>query len=278
MITLPSPKTMPDPVRLVFRPILFLALGLHALLLFTPVPSQERPPEPADKKDPLKISQLPTAKPASAKPATTVKSAPPPARPAAPARPAPLSTSPAPPPLTSPVTGASAPSSLANIQSGAFPPTNGSTNAEETTIAARGADVDPERVLYELLADLPVPDKLDPAFTNVATAELLGNPDLFYQPPSDPDLAPEPLPGLESSPLFAPGEEPDYLYSTLFDQPLKQAFEEVSKVGEYGGGPLYKLTRGTYIRYLSLVPSKERFGAIVSIWKTDPRSRKSGSE
>lgn len=277
MISLPSLKTMPDPARIIFRPVLFLALGLHALLLFTPVPSQEKPPEPDDKKNPLKISQLPTAKPPAPKPATAVKPVPVQTRPT-PARtsrpPIPVA---APPPLTSPVTAASAPSSLPNFQSGALPPDGSSNDGDRTTIAARGSEVDPARVLYELLADLPVPDKLDPAFTNVASSDLLGNPDLFYKPSTESDLAPDPLPGLDSSPLFAPGEEPEFLFSTFFDQPLKEVFEEVNKVGEYGGGPLYKLTRGTYTVYLSLVPSKERFGAIVSIWKTDPRSNKAGS-
>lgn len=43
--------------------MLFAALGLHALLLFTPFPSEQKPKNPDDKKDPVKITQIPMAKP-----------------------------------------------------------------------------------------------------------------------------------------------------------------------------------------------------------------------
>lgn len=51
--------------RSIVRPMLFAALGLHAVLLFTPFPKEkEKPPE--NKEAPVKITQLPTTK-ASAK-------------------------------------------------------------------------------------------------------------------------------------------------------------------------------------------------------------------
>ncbi len=66
---------MPAPLRMLLRPMLFLALGLHALLLFVPIPSEQKPKEADDKKDPLKITQLPTAKPASPKSLKPIASA-----------------------------------------------------------------------------------------------------------------------------------------------------------------------------------------------------------
>jgi hypothetical protein len=42
--------------------MLFAAIGLHALLLFTPIPSEEKPKKADDKENPVKITQLPTAK------------------------------------------------------------------------------------------------------------------------------------------------------------------------------------------------------------------------
>ena len=45
--------------------MLFAAIGLHALLLFTPIPSEQKPKKPDDKENPVKITQLPTAKPAA---------------------------------------------------------------------------------------------------------------------------------------------------------------------------------------------------------------------
>ncbi|MER3434943.1 MAG: hypothetical protein C4288_16360 [Leptolyngbya sp. ERB_1_1] len=63
--SLPTFPQIPAAARPLVRPMLFAALGLHALLLFTPFPKQkEKPPE--NKEAPVKITQLPTAK-ASAK-------------------------------------------------------------------------------------------------------------------------------------------------------------------------------------------------------------------
>lgn len=55
-------KNLPAPVQSLIRPMLFAAIGLHALLLFTPMPSEEKPKKPDDKENPVKITQLPTAK------------------------------------------------------------------------------------------------------------------------------------------------------------------------------------------------------------------------
>ncbi|MBW4694799.1 MAG: hypothetical protein KME27_23875 [Lyngbya sp. HA4199-MV5] len=65
MTTIPALKQLPAPVRLLIRPMLIAAIGLHALLLFTPLPSAEKPKKTDDKEDPVKITQLPTAKPAA---------------------------------------------------------------------------------------------------------------------------------------------------------------------------------------------------------------------
>jgi hypothetical protein len=45
--------------------MLVAAIGLHVLFLFTPLPSEEKPKKPDDKENPVKITQLPTAKPAA---------------------------------------------------------------------------------------------------------------------------------------------------------------------------------------------------------------------
>lgn len=58
-------KNLPAPVRSLIRPMLFAAIGLHALLLFTPIPSEQKPKKPDDKENPVKITQLPTAKTAA---------------------------------------------------------------------------------------------------------------------------------------------------------------------------------------------------------------------
>ncbi len=65
MTNLPALKQLPAPVRSLIRPMFFAAIGLHALLLFTPLPSEQKPKKADDKENPVKITQLPTAKPAS---------------------------------------------------------------------------------------------------------------------------------------------------------------------------------------------------------------------
>jgi hypothetical protein len=57
--SLPRPSL--PPVQILFRPMLFAALGLHALLLFIPFPQEQKKP-PEEKEAPVKITQLPTTK------------------------------------------------------------------------------------------------------------------------------------------------------------------------------------------------------------------------
>lgn len=259
-----------NPVRVLIRPILFAALGLHALLLFTPIPSQPKLQEPDDKKDPVKINQLPTAKPPAAKPSAKVQKA----------KTTSVSTStklanPSTPAASSAASSAAVSSdSLPKIASQPLPP---STDDSANSGANSGNSTKPEPnvALYEILAQLPAPDNLDPAFTNVIRPEALEKPQLFFKPNPDPDLLPEPLAGLASSPIFAPGEEPEILFQTFFDgeQRIREVFEEVTQVGDYGGGPLYRLKQGSYIAYLSLIPTRQAgiLGAIVSVWNQDPR-------
>ena len=263
---------MPAPLRMLIRPILFLALGLHALFLFIPLPSEEKPKEPDDKKNPITITQIPTNQP----PAVTVRpGAKPAAKPAvsvAP-RPAPL------PPGSSPVAPfvPSPPvSPVSPLQTGSLPSLQRPTESPQDTTPSPPtslAAVDPAQALYELLAEIPVPNKLDPTFTNVAQLEHFAKPELFFKLSDDPDLLPEGLPGLDSSPKIAVGEEPDFFYQTFFEQPLQSIFEQVTKVGDYAGGPLYRLKRGDYTVYLSLVPAQGVVATIVSVWSSDPTAR-----
>lgn len=87
--------------------MLFAALGLHALLLFTPFPTEPPPRTPDDKKDPVKITQIPTSKspkPKTVTPKINVKQTLPKiSRPATnPPPPLPKPATPAPPPEAPP--------------------------------------------------------------------------------------------------------------------------------------------------------------------------------
>ncbi len=52
-----------EQLRGAFRPIFFVALGLHAYALFAPLTSPPQPKPPQDKKAPVRITQLPNSKP-----------------------------------------------------------------------------------------------------------------------------------------------------------------------------------------------------------------------
>jgi hypothetical protein len=61
ILRIPTLPAIPGPARAIIRPMLFAALGLHALLLFVPFPQEKQKP-PENKEAPVKITQLPTTK------------------------------------------------------------------------------------------------------------------------------------------------------------------------------------------------------------------------
>jgi hypothetical protein len=61
-LSMPTLPAVPPAARSLVRPMLFAALGLHALLLFTPFPKERKEKPPENKEAPVKISQLPTTK------------------------------------------------------------------------------------------------------------------------------------------------------------------------------------------------------------------------
>jgi len=145
---------------------------------------------------------------------------------------------------------------------------------------------DPEQALYKLLAELPAatndpgPDGSNPS--NVAPLDELPQPELFFKPidsqaTEQRGTIPDSLPGLTGSPLLTlfPLEENlnlNSFYQKSLEPKLKTIFSSIAMVGDYGDGSLYKLTRGGYTTYLSLMPPKQAVGAIISVWSKDPRS------
>ena len=61
-------NNLPTPVKSFVRPMLFASVGLHALLIFVPLPGEKEPPKPAPEKT-VKVTQLPPA----SKPNSTAK-------------------------------------------------------------------------------------------------------------------------------------------------------------------------------------------------------------
>ncbi len=94
-------KNLPAPVRVLIRPMLFLSLGLHALLLLLPLPGErelEPEPEPELLPEEQTIKVVPAPNLAAGKPLTPKPTSPSPvAKPTRPA--APPRSSPTPPPI-----------------------------------------------------------------------------------------------------------------------------------------------------------------------------------
>jgi len=283
-----SPKTLPNPVQMLIRPILFVAVAAHALLLFVPLPSEEKPKEPDDKKNPVKITQLPTAKPPEpkAKPKTTAtptKTVAVSAKSGSPTTSSSTATVPSLPSLPEATTATS------TVQSQPLPPSDKRSNPPQrlpSALPPKLTTEDPEQALYKLLAELPAATN-DPGVegsnpSNVAPLDELPQMELFFKPIDSQavDLKgaiPEGLPGLTGSPLLTlfPLEENlnlNSFYAKSLEPKLKAIFSSITLLGDYGDGSVYKLTRGTYTAYLSLMPPKQAVGAIISVWSKDPRS------
>jgi hypothetical protein len=359
---------IPEPLRNLARPILFGSLGLHALLLFAPLPGGEVAKKPEKKEAPVKITQIPTGKFDKAK-TTTPKILPKIAPPALPkvavqsSRPqltVPTSATPAPASTTSPtpnpsevpvqktptqVTPASpsertTPEKTTTDPFAEFPKFQPSTpncfgkggpncliaqndllsvsswyltNAKAQKFElTKTNDSDAGKSIFEatkdgktyylsLLSDggstviLLAPEKLldlsklkDGPVISVPSeyTELLGallpidtdkggnqaHPNQFPEPSAFfSDLTNETARSeVADTPKFGPGD-PASFFATLDASGLKGIFQEVSPVGVYGGGNLYKLKKDSTIIFMSLVPKKGGDGTIVVTWTKDPR-------
>lgn len=299
MIKTQALKGIPNPLLSLFRPILFLAIGIHALLLFTPIPSEPKPKEPDDKKDPIKITQIPTAKPAVpkavpvvkiAKNKTTVTSL----VKSTPTTASQIRSSPLTSPFSTPTsTNFSSSDSLASSstatdstsQSKPLPPDT-SESGSQGTIAKKPkpAIADPIETLYGILTSLPNAETNKTASDNLSNQAVpfdeINQPELLFKPVGNADskpekVLPEGLPGLERSPLLVTFPVEDNLNLTSFYQKYLEAkikdLFEVEEVGDYGDGPLYKLTNADSILFLSLMPPKKAVGTVLSVWSKDPR-------
>ncbi|MGA7933774.1 MAG: hypothetical protein WCA35_09525 [Kovacikia sp.] len=308
-ISVQTPNRIPAPVRMLIRPMLFLALSLHALLLFIPLPSENKLKEADDKKDPLKITQVPTAQPASSKPKPkpAIKLT---GKPAIVPKTTTLSLKPASSAITltpSPPKPALIPSSssLTEAASTAPPPSTAPTSRPENGETAQNAPPskpseafkgDPAETLQGFLESLSrAANGKDSGGSSSANKgaplEEITRPELLFKSTDDRSTAPstaaqkvalEGLPGLDKQPWLVtfPLEDNLNLYSfyqKTLEPKLITIFEDISEVGDYGDGPLYKLARGNYALYLSLMPPKKAVGAIISVWTKDPRPKQDSS-
>ena len=262
-------KHTPPALKALFRPMLALALGIHGLLLFVPLsPEKKELPEPTEK--PVKISRLsnqkvavkPTPKPRAARPKPVVKrnvSTPPMLV---------VKATPTPTPATASTSAAapsphSSPSAVPPASPPAAPADNTSSSDPEAAAFAGPLDAitRPRTDTDGSEKDLPVRD------TSVPIGSILfKDPAPFF---ADPDQD-----------LVKPGVSAVEFLGTLND--LEVALKDdiapaytgngftFTKVGEYGGGPVYEVKKDAVTRYLNFVLNKTKTGILVVVWKKSP--------
>jgi hypothetical protein len=340
-------KNIPSPLRSLIRPMLVLSLGLHALILFTPLQGEKKPEPLKEEEKQVKITQLPTVRP-SPKPAA-VKRRTPTRKIATPRR-----TATATPPSVAQTRTTEASTTTPQVQAAKdpfidfphHPASNPGCYGKEACREVKGAKIgevvahfqkalpgkkfaifpvtdDPARkvfqvskaeqtlylnifqdglntvyvlapdeirslgdlkgavevpsAFYDLLAGLPSSQNADPndpaASNTIATPADFEQPQAFYKSAGDADAVPETRAGIDGSPKIAGGgEEPDAFFQTFFEQELSNIFDEVTPDGEYGGGLLYRLKKGSTTVYLNLVPKKgSPPDTIVVVWDRSPK-------
>jgi hypothetical protein len=343
----PSPKVgkspfqkATSPLKLLIRPLLVVALGLHALVLFTPFPTLKKP-LPKETEAPVKITQLPSSKP-TPKPRPKIKKVvakvnrprttpPAPKTPPAPAdnnstdnTKDPFADFPHHPQAQAGCYNKESCYEVKNLTldavAGYFKKTLPDKKFNVTPLieeagkkvfqvskgdkslflnlfqdgkntvyvlapneipnlkALQGA-IEIPNAFYDLLAGLPGSDQEDPsAADSLAKPDDFDQPQLYYKDLGGGDgfdLNPEPLAAIDGSMKVAVGEEPEPFYQSFFEPEMSTIFDEATKEGEYGGGPLYRLKKGGLTIYLNLVPLKagdsRGVGTIVVVWTRSPK-------
>jgi hypothetical protein len=278
-------KSLPSVLQVFWHPMLLLAVGLHGIFLFIPLgKGQKQLPEVTEQ--PVSYNRLPDIKPNPPKsvPKPTVKKSPTTSQKTA-ASPPPLTTpNPSPatpykPPATTPPDPANAtdtPDNDSLVRLGSkpaaentttpLPPSNSvspetPTTPTTTATANLRPDLDSEtRELIERLGDLNGrPIGQDEDLTAIIPSETISN---FFTNLEKKESKPG-LVGVEY--LSQQKLEEVYEYLTLIypDYTLK-------KVGEYGGGTVYEIKKGDYVRYFNLVKAKEEKGTLIVLWKESP--------
>ncbi|WP_421656106.1 hypothetical protein [Leptothermofonsia sp. ETS-13] len=288
-------KNLPSVLRTLWHPMLILAVGLHAIFLAIPLGSRQKQlPEVTEQ--PVQYNRLPDIKPTppkSARKSTVKKQVAPPQKTVTSPRSLPLTT-PNPSPATSYKPPTSAPSSDSDnsdsdnsVADSAGSPDNGflvrvgpkpvtadstppppspgsvsAANSATTTTAVNSRpDLDPEtRELIERLGDLNGrPIAQDEDLTGIIPTEKISN---FFTNFEKKEPKPG-LVGVEYLSTQKPEEVYEYLGLIYPDYTLKQA-------GEYGGGTIYEIKKGEYVRYFNLIRDKENKGTVIVLWKERP--------
>jgi outer membrane biosynthesis protein TonB len=265
----PPLKHFPPMLQTLYRPMVVLSVGLHSLLLLTPLPSrpekQPEQPQPQTVKlaplTPLKPVPSPSLQalkptPKLAQPRATV-------RPQAPAPRAPVNLKPVtqPPPKAAPRAAApsAAPATSPEPQATSDPTTEAATETEQQEF---------QDFLGQFQSNLGQVDAVEGVGLPYY---LFEQPQLYFTPESltaseesgeDPELSP----AVENI-LWASRKRPEEAY-----EEIKQIFAgyTFSPKADLGGGPVYEVKKGNTVRYVNLVRATDKTATFVVIWKQLP--------
>lgn len=239
--------------------MLLISLGLHGLLLLIPMPTQpllqSQEPEPQPEET-IKISDLliPPSKP-SPKPSS---------------KPSPKASK-----LTSKKAAPIPRQQAVSLPSASKPQPNPVSTGSPTSEASSTPQASPEAT------STPDAEASDEEFQNLfgkvegEVDEKLIDPNLFERPESfytEESLSAGGKPARKSEIdkiKWISLKTPDVVLDELKPQ-LKGINVEPTTQGEYGGGTVYQIKKGSSVRYINLVPTKGSIGTIVIVWSRDP--------
>lgn len=242
-------------LRGLWRPMLAVALTLHVLVLLAPLGAQKKAP-PKEDKQPVKITRLSTRKklPQASRVAkvrpnvqrrTTPK--PPPA--------IVTKATPTPSPVVAPTNTKAAGDSKSEGDTTKLDPITERFTESFGGFAAMRTQVDGSEQAVPLRApgDAPI------------TADLFPDPNAFF---SDITKLTKRA-GLVTFDWFSP-IKPDSLFTEYIEPTYTGNGFTITLKGEYGGGEVYELKNGNDVRYFNVVPTGDRTGTLIMVWKNSP--------
>jgi len=244
--------------RSVWAPMLFIALGLHALLLFAPLQSQKQNSE--EEGESVQLTRLTTVKPPEKQ---TPEKKPEPQRVASQSSlvvKASPSLSPSPPPSQP----KASPSPVAKREA---PKAQPSSTAPSSTVPPQVSNASPagqapkltqeEQVFVKRLQGLEGREVTDPV-----SSTLFPNPEYFYKDPIK-ELGKPGVVGVE----YISFQKPEDVYNQLVK--LYSDYTITPKP-EYADSAVYQFKKGNFVRYVSLVRAQLGAGTLIVLWNREP--------
>lgn len=256
-------KKRPWPLLLVWHPLFWVAIALHGLVLFAPLNQTEpaAPPKPEDQKG-VKLTKLTVApKRKQAAPSSTVPRQPTVRRKTQPPAPVVVKSTPTPQPSTTATgTTAAKPSRNQAIAQPQPSPTKAADQGlevdQDTEQIVAGIDV----AMEQLIPDPKERESAKDLTSSIAFPEET-LPYFFANPEAE-----EARSGVKAI-RYAPNIEILDVQTRLSEALTGYTIIEAST---YGTQPLFKVQKGTVIRYVSLVKVKTGRGTFIVLWEQNP--------